>query len=116
LQLSVSGRVECWDDDTDSFPGGGNLIISMSEYVKRVIRVVVLGNIAGHGTAVLIDNEQNVWLYNVPESVDKRLKAMACQAAKILVPGDSISEFSKIKMIEEYTKATIEFDLPDDIW
>ena len=86
LQLSVSECVECWDDDTDSFREEGTLIISISDYVKRVIRAskeqserqksnqsvkrvirpIFLGNIAGYGTAALVDNQQNVWSYNVP--------------------------------------------------
>jgi hypothetical protein len=42
------------------------MTIHHSKSVKQHIQIAVLGLIEGHGTAVLVDNLQRVWLYIQP--------------------------------------------------
>ena len=51
MKLSANGRVECWDGDTNSFREEGILTFSRDKGTHEHVDVVVLGTIAGTGTA-----------------------------------------------------------------
>ena len=111
LKANFDGRVTCWDriDEGDLF-GYGTLEIIYTTNVKQLVRVFVLGSIAHTGTAVLLDNNLRVWLYNTPDAVDQQLKGMNCQAALIMEPGDVMTSIKRITFLKEHTETRLIMD------
>ena len=85
-----------------------NLIYSPN--VKRQVKVAVLGNIAGTGTAVLLDSAGKIWFYQTPNSVDRHVEGVP-QAALVKFPEDGITINTPIEFDEEYDKVEV---IPDD--
>ena len=52
----------------------GKITIEHSKTVQQHVELVILGCIAGTGTAVLVDNTRRVWLFNAPHTVDHYLR------------------------------------------
>jgi hypothetical protein len=88
--------VKCWGDGEYDLAGQGTLNIVLSPHVTQEIQVQVLGTVAGTGTAILLDKDQKVWLYNVPNSVDAHLDGMSVTAAQIIVADDVMTHESAI--------------------
>jgi hypothetical protein len=115
LRAVLSGHVKCVGDGEDDLRGKGILNLVFSPHVIRWIPVEVLGSVAATGTAILLDKDQNVWLYNVPNSVDRHLGGMSLiSAAQIMTAGDTITDTSNIVFLESYPKAFVELDEVDD--
>ena len=94
--------------------GQGTLNLVLSPHVTQEIQVQVLGTVAGTGTAILLDKDQNVWLYNVPNSVDGHLDGMLITAAQIMVAGDVMTDESAIIFLKSYPKAYVQLDEIED--
>jgi hypothetical protein len=120
LRAVLSGHVKCWGDDEHDLAGQGTLNLVLSPYVTERIQVQVLGIVAGTGTAILLDKDQNVWLYNVPNSVDGHLNGMLITAAKFMVAGEVMTDESDIVFLKSYSKAYVQLgeieDEEEDWW
>jgi hypothetical protein len=115
LKAIFDGRVTCWDRiDEEDLYGYGTLEIIYTKTAKQLVRVFVLGSIARTGTAVLLDDNLRVWLYNTPDSVDQHLKGMNCQAALIMELGDVMTSIKQITFLKEHTEARLIMDQLDD--
>ena len=113
MKLFASGRVECWDADSDSFRDEGILTVSYSQGTFEHVRVVVLGSIAGTGTGVLLDTDGNVWLYNPEHAVDGFVSGTKPrQTAIILKAGSSMNKTTPWDVVGTFEDAKIVFD-PD---
>jgi hypothetical protein len=115
LLAVLNGNVPCVGDGENDLFGKGILNLVFSPHVTQKISVHVLGSVAGTGTAILLDKDQNVWLYNVPNAVDRHLTAMSIiSAAQIMNAGDVITDGSAILFLKTYPKAFVELDEVDD--
>jgi hypothetical protein len=114
MTLYPGGRVDCWGDD--SFRDEGFLIITLKgAKVREHVRVIVLGNIAGFGTAVLVDKTQRVWIYNPDNVVDEYIdKTSRNMAAIVMNPGSTMKRTTEWELLEVHENCNIEFDEPED--
>ena len=107
LTLNADGRVDVHEG---SFQGEGTMTIPHDMYVKQHVDFFVLGHIEGTGTAVLVDTEKNVWLYNPPEAADKYVCRSTGSVMLIMKGGDVMLEDTCIDSIEKYENVTVVFD------
>lgn len=114
LRAVLSGHVKCWGDGEHDLDGQGTLNLVLSPYVTQEIQIQVLGTVASTGTGILLDKDQNVWLYNVPNSVDGHLDGMLITAAQIMVAGDVMTNESDIIFLKSYPKAYVELEEVED--
>jgi len=115
LLAVLNGNVPCVGDGENDLFGKGTLNLVFSPHVTQKIPVHVLGSVVGTGTAILLDKDQNVWFYNVPNSVDRHLDAMLIiSAAQVMDAGDVITDSSAIVFLKTYTKAFVELDEVSD--
>jgi hypothetical protein len=70
--------------------------------VEMRMRMFVLGTIFGTGTAVLVDGDLNVWLWNGQESADYPLKDWDIPLAKVLESGCLLSAGDDLTVLESY--------------
>jgi hypothetical protein len=105
--LNADGRVDVYEGP---FQGEGTMIICHGKYVKQHVGVFVLGHIAEKGTAVLVDEEQSVWLYNPPDAVDEYVTGCAGDATLIMKEDDVMWENTDISFIEMYAEVAVVFD------
>jgi hypothetical protein len=108
LQVLLAGHVVCWGDADDDFFGNGLLKVQLGQHVTQVFNVVVLGSIVATGTAVLLDDHQRIWLFNVPNCVDPYLDGMNSKAALVTDGEKSVEACSAVKFVEEYADASVE--------
>ena len=115
LTIYPTGRVECWDGDTDSFRGEGTLIVNIAHHIKEHIKVVVLGCIAGTGTGVLIDYDQRVWLYNPPNAVDQFIPGTSKKQASVAMKSSDFMQKDTVwRFVETYPESALKFDPESD--
>jgi hypothetical protein len=115
LHAVLNGNIPCVGDGENDLFGKGILNLVFSPHVTQKIPVHVLGSVVGTGTAILLDKDQNVWLYNVPNSVDRHLTAMVMiSAAQIMNAGEVLTDSSAILFLKTYAKAFVELDEVSD--
>ena len=115
MTMRATGRVECWDGDTDSFHDEGILTISHGKGVHEDVVITVLGTIAGTGTGVLFDRSGNVWLYNPANAVDEPIPDTKLeQAAILLKTGSHMTKDMEWQVENIFEHAKIEFVESDD--
>ena len=86
IELLLAGFVECWDED-DDLTGRTLLKLKREDKVTEVL-MKVLGHVYATGTAVLLDEQGNVWLYQTPNATAPQLRGFHHTAAIILKAGD----------------------------
>lgn len=62
--------------------------------INGFVTMLVLGSIAGSGTALLMDGEGNIWIFNPPNAID-RVVDFGCTAAIIIASSESSREGKK---------------------
>lgn len=110
LEVQFSGYIECWGNGSTDLFGEGVLELIIGLDVRQLIRVFVLGNVLYTGTAVLLDEQGNVWLYRTPNSVNPQVPTLIPRAAMVMYHGDVMNEDTKITLWEEYDDAFVEID------
>jgi hypothetical protein len=103
LELDLCGHVAYSEGDVEEpLIGRGILKITIGLRVKQHVQVTVLGVIVGTGTAVLLDREGAVWLYNPPGSVDPHLNGLTSTVSLVMWPGDKMAPDQIITIFDEY--------------
>lgn len=104
-QLSLHGYVlRHGDGDNDLY--NPCLLTIIDSDVSRKISVICLGTILGTGTAVLLDRDQNVWLYSPTMTVDDTIPNLDGKAGIILRKGESGS-FQKTVIFDKVYDADV---------
>ena len=67
LKITIRGYVLCTDMGRTELTGQGIMSITRDDEKTELV-IKVLGSISGFGTAVLIDENDDIWLYNPPDS------------------------------------------------
>ena len=96
--------------ETMIFFGKGLLKDQLGQDVVQVFNIVVLGHIVATGTAVLLDDQQRIWFFNVPNCVDPYLHGMNSEAALVTAAGKSVEADSAVRFMEEYAHVSIELN------
>ena len=78
-----------------------------SKTTKLVIKV--LGSVLGFGTAVLIDENDDVWLYNAPDTLYPPLPRFPEKAVKILEKGEA-GGIHKTLVLDDCYDVIVEID------
>jgi hypothetical protein len=78
------------------FGGPGVMTIQLNSFVRRIVQIFVLGCICCTGTAVLLDETNNIWFYNVPDAVDPYLGGTVSQTASISIPSLGVSKYAEL--------------------
>lgn len=106
LVIDLSGYVEVVDPldfmGVSNRSGWMNMDIRIAPNVKMQMRMFVLGTIFGTGTAVLVDDDLNVWLWNSQDTSDYPLKDWDIPLAKVLKSGCLLSAGDDLKVLESY--------------
>ena len=72
----------------------------------RKISVICLGTVLGTGTAVLLDRDQNVWLYSPTMTIDDTIPNLDGRAGIVLRKGE-VGSFEKIIIFHEVYEADV---------
>ena len=107
IKLVLVGFVECWDED-DDLTGRTLLKLKREDMVTEVL-MKVLGHVYATGTAVLLDEQGNVWLYQTPNATAPQLRGFHHTAAIILKAGDVAAIEKELHLEDMYT--VVEHDL-----
>ena len=106
LKISLQGHVLCQGDGENDIRDICSLTLRKNAAEKKIV-CYTLGVIAGTGTAVLLDKEGNVWLYNLPNSIDNCLPNFPEQAVIALKKGESGS-MERHLILDDVYEAEIE--------
>ena len=108
LEVLLTGRVSCIGTGRAYLKGQGSMRITRDNKTTK-ITVRVLGSVLGFGTAVLIDENDNVWLYNPPDTVYTPLPNFPQQAVMILEKGETGGSH-KTLILDDCYDAIVEID------
>ena len=108
VRCGMDGQVECFDMLHCS---GEALLRFQTELGETSIKVLVLGALCGRGVAMLLDQVGNVWLYHVPNAVDRSLQNLRCRLALVLKNGEEGYVDKKLILHETYDD--VKLDLVD---
>lgn len=88
LNVSLCGYVTCVSDE-DYYDRHYECCLHIdTPQGAKDIKVFILGSVDGYGTAVLMDENQNIWLYNPPDALDPTLPNFDGKAFVILSKGE----------------------------
>jgi hypothetical protein len=72
------------------------------------IKVFVLGAVVGTGTAVLLDDQSGLWIYNPPNSVDAWWKGFPGQYVALIASDSAVfGENHYLRVIRSYNHGEI---------
>jgi hypothetical protein len=83
------------------------LLTIIDSGVSRKISVICLGTILGTGTAVLLDRDQNVWLYSPTMTIDDTIPNLDGKAG-IILPKGEVGSFEKILIFGKVDVTVVE--------
>lgn len=106
LEISLQGYVLCQGVGENDIHDLCSLTLRKNGTEKKII-CYTLGTVAATGTAVLLDKEGNVWLYNPPNPIDKCLPNFPEQAVIALHKGESGS-MGRYLILDDVYDAEIE--------
>jgi hypothetical protein len=121
LRGFMTGGLECQGSACNNFSGPGAIVIKHTG-VTEEIPAVVLGSIAGTGTALIIDCDRNVYIYSPANAVDRPLPGTGSKLFLISERGAKLQDSNIIdaKVVENGVfrmKETTEmFDLERDLF
>jgi len=75
---------------------------------EKSVKVQVLGVVCSGGIALMLDKIGNIWLYNVPGAVDRRLKNFQPRLAMILRAGETAYVDKELVLHECYEEVEVE--------
>ena len=108
LEITIRGYVLCAGMGRTELTGQGIMCITRDDE-KRELVIKVLGSISGFGTAVLIDENGDIWLYNPPDSLYPPLPDFPQKAVMILKKGE-IGGIHKALILDDCYDAVVEID------
>lgn len=88
LEVLLTGRVSCTGSGRAYLKGQGSMSITRDSKTTK-LNIKVLGSVLGFGTAVLIDEKGNVWLYNGHDTLFSPLPGFPQKAVMILEKGET---------------------------
>lgn len=97
--------VKCSGGEKRDLYGNGYPILRHGAQVTEEIKTVVLGSIAGTGTALLLDEFGEVWLYRTPNAVDPHFPGLNFAACKLVRNGQEMNADQDIEITEKYSEA-----------
>lgn len=86
LEIIIDGYVLCTGMGRTDLRGQGIMSIMRGNETTE-LGIKVLGSISGFGTAVLIDENDDVWLYNAPDTLYASLSQFSQKAVMVLKKG-----------------------------
>jgi hypothetical protein len=105
IKAAICGIVNCADPEEDLY---GECAMHITIREKSVFsQMFVLGRVCGTGTAVLLDQKQNVYLYRTPGAIQPQLEGLDCDLALVMTRGDVVHERSRLVLLEQYTEACV---------
>jgi len=105
IYCGMDGEVEC----IDLFHCTGEAVLTIKmETGEKSVEVQVLGAVCGRDVAVLLDKIGNIWLYNVPGAVDRRLKNFQPLLAMVLRAGETAYVDKELVLHECYDEVEVE--------
>ena len=108
LEIWLTGYVLSTEMGGRKLRGEGNMRITKDgQATKLVIRV--LGSVFGFGTAVLIDENDDIWLYNPPNTFHPPLPGFPQKAVMVLKKGES-GGIHKTLILDDCYDAVVEID------
>ena len=101
LRGFMTGGLECQGSACNNFSGPGAIVIKHTG-VTEEIPAVVLGSIAGTGTALIIDCDRNIYLYSPPNALDRPLPGTGSKLFLISQRGAELQDGNTIdaKVVE----------------
>lgn len=88
LEIILTGYAPCTGMGRTGLRGHGTMSIMKGNTTMEIV-IKVLGSVSGFGTAVLIDENDCVWLYNAPDTTDPQLPGFPEKAIMVLKKGES---------------------------
>lgn len=104
-KLSLHGYVLRYGDGENDLHNPCLLTI-VDSGVSRKIPVICLGTILGSGTAVLLDRDQNVWLYSPTLTIDDTIPNLDGKAGIVLRKGE-VGSFEKLVIFDKVYDADV---------
>jgi hypothetical protein len=106
LVVDLSGYVEVVDPldfmGLSNRRGWMTMDIRIAPNVRTQMRMFVMGTVFGTGTAVLVDGDLNVWLWNSEDTSNYPLKDWDIPLAKVLKSGCLLSARDDLAVLESY--------------
>lgn len=109
VRARLTRYVDCWGDT--EFCGKGRMEIDSGLKIKNIVPVVVLGTLACTGTAILLDPSSQLWLYNVPDSVDRYFEGMKKNLALVKLPPTGMTKCAEVSFVEK--SENVDVDVKD---
>lgn len=106
VKLDIVSPVRSWKRKENDLSGSKLLKVTKDGKLKE-ISAKVLGSVVGTGTAVLLDDIGNVWLYQFPEAKYTQFEGFDHEAAIILKAGDVAGIGRELELEEIYEKVEI---------
>lgn len=106
LEITIRGFVPCIGMGRTELKGQGIMSITRDDEKTELV-IKVLGSISGFGTAVLIDENGDIWLYNPPDSLCPPLPDFPQKAVMILKKGET-GGIHKVLMLDDCYDAVVE--------
>jgi hypothetical protein len=85
--------------------------IHLSDNVSKKLRCFIIGTIAHTETAVWVDTESNVWLWNVPNPTTFWLKAVKHTLVMVMKSGDVLRPDDELEFFEKYDDVKAVWDV-----
>ena len=87
LEVTLQGYVLCQGSGKRDLRGEGIMTLKKDGRTTEFV-IHVLGAVSATGTAVLLDENENVWLYNPPDTIDRPLPNFPRKAILALPKGE----------------------------
>ena len=108
LEIWLTGYVVCRGIDKRELRGQGNMSI-MKDGKTTKLDIKVLGSVFGFGTAVLIDGNDDIWLYNPPDTLLPPLPDFPQKAVIVLKKGET-GGIHKTLILDDRYDAVVEIN------
>lgn len=108
LEITIRGYVLCTSMGRTELTGQGIMSITRDDEKTELV-IKALGSISGFGTAVLIDENDDIWFYNPPDSLHPSLPDFLQKAVMILKKGET-GGIHKVLILDDCYDAVVEID------
>jgi hypothetical protein len=95
----MSGGVECEGPPSNNLCGPGAIIIEHPKSTKEFISAIVVGRVAGTGTAIILDSDRDVYLFSPPTAIDPPLAGTTNGLVLISRRGNVLEEHIPIESV-----------------
>jgi hypothetical protein len=108
LEVTLQGYVLCQGLGERDLRGEGIMTLKKDDQKMELV-IHVLGTVSATGTAVLLDENENVWLYNPPDTIDRQLPNFPRKAILALRKGE-IAGMERILILDDVYDAEVVVD------